>query len=97
MGIFGFLFIFIGGKLLRTKSKVYKSFYFVHLAFFNIYDRSFEGIAWRERKRIGLYNTKKCEEVIKSMKDSVGFRDHPVTCFKIFEYKVGQTYWREEF
>lgn len=67
-------------------------------ALYHIYDRTFDGVAWREIKRIGFYNTKKqCADVVETMKDSVGFRDHPVTCFKIFEYKVGQTYWREEF
>ena len=70
----------------------------VIFALYHIYERSFEGINWRDSKRIGLYNTKKdCEDVIETMKDSKGFRDHPVKCFKIFEYEVGQTYWRDEF
>lgn len=70
----------------------------VVFALYHIYDRTFDGVAWREIKRIGFYNTKKqCKDVIESMKDSVGFSDHPVTCFKIFEYELGKTYWREEF
>ena len=70
----------------------------VVFALYHIYNRSFKGVEWREFKRIGLYNTKKqCEDIIETMKDSVGFKDYPVACFKIFEYKVGQTYWREEF
>lgn len=70
----------------------------VVFALYHIYDRTFDGVAWREIKRIGFYNTKKqCKYVIETMKDSVGFRDHPVTCFKIFEYELGKTYCREEF
>ncbi|MDT2660316.1 hypothetical protein P7E02_10570 [Enterococcus hulanensis] len=65
---------------------------------YHIYERTFDGIDWRERKRIGFFNTRKeCKDVIGTMKDSKGFRDHPVTCFKIFEYEVGKTYWRDEF
>lgn len=70
----------------------------VLFALYHIYGRSFKGVEWREFKRIGLYSTKiQCEDIIETMKASVGFRDHPVTCFKILEYKVGETYWREEF
>ncbi|MBS6430367.1 hypothetical protein ACHEVJ_06860 [Enterococcus raffinosus] len=67
-------------------------------ALYHIYDRTFDNVDWREFKRIGIFSTKKqCEDVIETMKDSVGFRDYPVTCFKIFEYEVGKTYWRDEF
>lgn len=70
----------------------------VLFALYHIYDKCIEGVTWRESKRIGFFNTEKqCENVIKTMKDSVGFKDYSVTCFKIFEYKVGQAYWREEF
>ena len=65
---------------------------------YHIYNRTFDGVAWRESKRIGFFNTRKeCKDVIKTMKDSKGFRDHSVTCFKIFEYEIGKTYWQNEF
>jgi len=70
----------------------------VIFALYHIYDRTFDDVDWREFKRIGLFNTKKqCEDLVESMKDSKGFRDHPVTCFKIFEYEIGREYWRTEF
>lgn len=70
----------------------------VIFALYHIYDRTFDSVDWQEFKRIGLFNTKKqCEELIETMKDSKGFRDHPVTCFKVFEYEIGQAYWRDEF
>lgn len=70
----------------------------VIFALYHIHDRTFDDVDWREFKRIGLFNNKKqCEDLVGSMKDDKGFRDHPVTCFKIFEYEIGRAYWRTEF
>lgn len=70
----------------------------VVFALYHIYDRIIYDIASRESKRIGFFETKKqCIDLIDVYKNSNGFKDHPETCFKIFEYKIGQEYWRDEF
>jgi len=70
----------------------------VIFALYHIYDRVIDGIVSKESKRIGFFESQnKCMELICAYKKFNGFKDYPETCFKIFEYEIGQSYWREEF
>lgn len=70
----------------------------VVFALYHIYDRSINGIVSKESKRIGFFrNKKQCMDLIDVYKNSDGFKDHPETCFKVFEYEIGHEYWRDEF
>ena len=67
-------------------------------ALYHIYDTIIDGIVSRESKRIGFFESKdKCLDLIERYKSYNGFKEHPATCFKIFEYEIGQEYWYDEF
>ncbi len=67
-------------------------------ALYHIYDSKIDGIIIRETKRIGFYATRKeCGEKIIKFHKYIGFRDYPISCFKILEYRVGEVYWKKEF
>ena len=67
-------------------------------ALYHIYDRTIDGIISREIKRTGFFGSRRrCIEIIEIFKEYKGFRDYPETCFKKFEYEIGEEYWRNEF
>ena len=67
-------------------------------ALYHIYDRIIDDTLSREIKRIGFFESRKeCIELIEIFKGYKGFRDYPETCFQIFEYEIGKSYWRDEF
>lgn len=67
-------------------------------ALYHIYDKIIDGVLSRETKRIGFFETREeCVNLIRVYRKYVGFRDHPISCFKIFEYEMGKEYWRKEF
>ena len=67
-------------------------------ALYHVYDIIIDEVSLREIKRIGFFDSrKKCTEIIERYKGYVGFRDYPETCFQIFEYEIGKSYWRDEF
>ncbi len=67
-------------------------------ALYHIYEETVDETVYKQIKRIGYFETKgECEDIIKVFKTYVGFRDHPESCFQIFEYEVGREYWRKEF
>lgn len=67
-------------------------------ALYHIYDSVIDDIVIRETKRIGFYTTREeCKDVILKHHKYVGFRDYPISCFKILEYTLGEVYWKEEF
>ena len=67
-------------------------------ALYHIYEYEIDNTVIREVKRIGFYTTRKeCKEVIIRHHKYVGFRDYPISCFKVLEYTLGEVYWKEEF
>ncbi len=67
-------------------------------ALYHIYDSKVDDTIIRETKRIGFYNTREeCKEKIIKYHKYIGFRDYPISCFKILEYCMGEVYWKEEF
>ena len=67
-------------------------------ALYHIYDRYIDGVLDQQWKRIGFFESREeCIRQIKRYRKYEGFRDYPITCFKIFEYEIGKEYWRKEF
>lgn len=67
-------------------------------ALYHIYEYEMDGTVIRQIKRIGFYATRQeCKEVIIKHHKYVGFRDYPISCFKILEYTLGELYRKEEF
>lgn len=67
-------------------------------ALYHIYDKIIDGVLSRETKRIGFFETREeCVNLIRVYRKYVGFKDYPISCFKIFEYEMGKEYWRKEF
>ena len=63
----------------------------------HIYERIIDGVTLKTIKNIGFFESREeCKGTIETHKDYEGFRDHPETCFKIFEYEMGREYWRDE-
>ncbi len=65
---------------------------------YHIYYVWHKKVKYKEIKRIGFFYTKEdCEKQIEIFIKYKGFKKHPRSCFKIFEYELGKEYWREEF
>lgn len=66
-------------------------------ALYHIYDRTIDGIIFKESKRIGFFETEiQCKKQVSIYKKYRGFDKYPENCFTIFEYEIGQSYWRDE-
>lgn len=80
------------------KEVLYLSSNAIIYALYHIYDTKFDDVVIRETKRIGFYATKEeCREKIIEYHKYIGFRDYPISCFKILQYSLGELYWKEEF
>lgn len=80
------------------KEVLYLSSNAIIYALYHIYDTKIDNVVIRKTKRIGLYATRKeCREKIIEFHKYIGFRDYPISCFKILQYRLGEVYWKDEF
>ncbi|WP_059171343.1 hypothetical protein [Bacillus sp. FJAT-27445] len=52
-----------------------------------------------ETKTLGIYSSRKEAEkaIVEIYKDKPGFKNHPLECFHIDEYRINESFWVEGF
>ncbi len=51
-----------------------------------------------EIKLLGIFSTRdKAKRAIEMYIDKSGFKKHPLDCFQITKYKIGESYWTDGF
>lgn len=80
------------------KEVLYLSSNAIIYALYHIYDTKIDDVVIRETKRIGFYATREeCKEKIIEYHKYIGFKDYPISCFKILQYSLGELYWKDEY